>query len=51
MKISKIYSNKQFKNVEFSFGLNVVIGKISEDEICLKLSDKSDDEKLFTIGF
>ena len=28
MKISKIYSNKQFKNIEFSFGLNVIIGKI-----------------------
>jgi len=30
MKISKIYSNKQFKNIEFSFELNIIIGKITD---------------------
>ncbi len=32
MKISKIYSNKQFKNIEFSFGLNIIIGEIKEPD-------------------
>lgn len=30
MKLSKIYSNKPFKNVSFHDGLNVIIGKISK---------------------
>lgn len=30
MKLSKIYSNKPFKNVSFYDGLNVIIGKISK---------------------
>ena len=30
MKISKIYSNKQFKNVEFNNDFNVVIGRITD---------------------
>lgn len=30
MKLSKIYSNKLFKNVSFHDGLNVIIGKISK---------------------
>lgn len=36
MKLSKIYSNKQFKNIEFNNKFNVIIGKIT---------DKSKDEK------
>lgn len=30
MKLSKIYSNKQFKNIEFNNDFNVVIGKITD---------------------
>ena len=30
MKLSKIYSNKQFKNIEFNNDFNVVIGRITD---------------------
>ncbi|RTL13163.1 MAG: DUF2326 domain-containing protein [Neisseriaceae bacterium] len=30
MKLSRIFANKSFKNVKFSDGLNVIIGKISD---------------------
>jgi len=30
MKLSKIYSNKQFKNIEFNNNFNVIIGKITD---------------------
>ena len=32
MKLSKIYANKAFKNIEFNEGLNVILGKISDRE-------------------
>ena len=30
MKLSKIYANKPFKNIEFNEGLNVILGKMSD---------------------
>ena len=30
MKLSKIYSNKQFKNIEFNNDFNVIIGRITD---------------------
>jgi len=32
MKLSKIYANKSFKNIEFNDGLNVIVGEISDRE-------------------
>lgn len=30
MKLSKIYANKPFKNIEFNEGLNIILGKMSD---------------------